>query len=277
MMHFIHTPNTPTKNERKILDFISQNPTQFLSLSITELARKLGMSDASLSRFAKSCGYKDYKELKLAVANQQEGFRPSEKINESLENEHGNGLFSFLQLQQQFILKTMEHIDSVAFERAVTEISAAKNIYIHAKGAACSLGDLLAFRLNRFGLHVTLLPSSGSEIFEKMASITKNDIVICFGFQRCPNEDQVLLTHCRKIGCPTVLFNSSLHASWTSLTDIPLFIYRGEEREYHSMAVPMAVMDALILRIYRKIQPSATLHLDAIHELKELYSQDIPR
>ena len=175
------------------------------------------------------------------------------------------------------MLKTLEHIDSAAFERAVTEITAANNIYIHAKGAACALSDLLYFRLNRFGLKVTLLPSGGSEIFETMATITKNDIVICFGFQRCPKEDQVLLTHCKKIGCPTVLFTSSLHAFWTSLTDIPLFIYRGEEREYHSMAVPMAVMDALILEVYRKIQSSASTHLDAIHELKVLYGQEIPR
>ena len=42
----------------------------------------------------------------------------------------------------------------------------AKHILIHAKNASASIGQLLFFRLRRLGLHVSLVPSGGSEVLE---------------------------------------------------------------------------------------------------------------
>ena len=57
-----------TQAEHTIIDFISANPTEFLVMPIQQLATRLGVSDATVSRFARHAGFRDFKELKSAVA-----------------------------------------------------------------------------------------------------------------------------------------------------------------------------------------------------------------
>ena len=58
--------------EQKDLEFISTNRDTFLYLSIGQLARALDMSDATVSRFARHVGCRDYKSLKALVMEQSQ-------------------------------------------------------------------------------------------------------------------------------------------------------------------------------------------------------------
>lgn len=66
-----------TRAEQKILDFINTNPDTFLFSSIGQLAQRLELSDATLSRFARHVGCQDFKELKNLVLEQSASVQPS--------------------------------------------------------------------------------------------------------------------------------------------------------------------------------------------------------
>ena len=72
---FFHQTVTYTRTEQEIIDFICKNPGVFLTASISQLADRLGISDASLSRLAKHAGYPDYKGRRDRSA-QRGGARP---------------------------------------------------------------------------------------------------------------------------------------------------------------------------------------------------------
>ena len=55
--------------ERKVADFLMQNPDLLLDSSITEFSRQLGVSEATISRFSKAVGYAGYPALKLSIAS----------------------------------------------------------------------------------------------------------------------------------------------------------------------------------------------------------------
>ena len=63
-------PEQLTRAERSILDFINTNTDAFLFLSIGQLAERLGLSEATLSRFARHVGCRDFKALKTLVLEQ---------------------------------------------------------------------------------------------------------------------------------------------------------------------------------------------------------------
>ena len=75
---FFHQTVTYTRTEQEIIDFICKNPGVFLTASISQLAERLGISDASLSRLAKHAGYPDYKGLKAAVTGALSGAGPAQ-------------------------------------------------------------------------------------------------------------------------------------------------------------------------------------------------------
>lgn len=267
-----------TSNEKYIIDYICRNPNLFLMTPITELSDKLHVSDATLSRFARHAGFATYKDLKEAVALTIEKTGPAEKMKNTVISNSSSRSFltSFLETQQNYLEKTMELIDHDAFHQAVDLLAECPHIYVHGKGAAVSLANLLTFRLNRFGKNVTLLPSGGSELFEGLNNISKNDIVVTFGFQKLPKEVQVILKYREESGYKAILFGSRIYTDSKTSGDINLFIYRGEADEYHSMTAPIAVIDAMIVEIAAKLGNSAVEHLDKLHSLKKKYAADIP-
>ena len=54
--------------------------------------------------------------------------------------------------------------------------------------------------------------------------------------------------------------------------DINLYVYRGEEKEYHSMTAAAALVDALIVAISERLgADGAKTNLAAIHRMKKKY------
>ena len=68
-----------TRSDKKILEFIEESTEEFLFMSIGQLAERLEMSEATISRFARHIGYGDFKELKSAVAQQKNRKRRGKK------------------------------------------------------------------------------------------------------------------------------------------------------------------------------------------------------
>lgn len=65
----VHTMyNQFTKAEKKVADFILQNPKRVLFMSITELADECKVGDTSVFRFCRTMGVKGYQEFKMQLS-----------------------------------------------------------------------------------------------------------------------------------------------------------------------------------------------------------------
>lgn len=268
---------TYTKAELKIVNYIYQNLSSVLFLSIGQLSERLGVSEATISRFVRHVGYQDFKDLKAAIAMHMGQETPAEKMAETLSQKGVSQLESLLRTQQFCIEKTLENLDAKEVSKAVDVLVGAKQIYIHAKGATKGLAELMSFRLKRFGKRVNIIMPGGSEIFEELIHIEKEDLVVLFSFQKTSKEAQVILNHAKEAECQTLLFSSRLIDAEQKRADINLFAYRGEAKAYHSMAVPTALIDALIVMCAARLEEATVEKLDGLHGLKEKYITEIPR
>ena len=279
-MQEFYFPNgniTYTKAEQKIVDFLMQSSSELVLLSIHDISTRLGVSEATISRFTRHVGYQDFKELKADLLNQiEETKSPAEKLSASLLQDNSS-LLGMLRYQQFCIEKTMAHLEESYVSSIVDTMVSSRRIFLFGKGAASSLAELLRFRLSRFGMDVTLFPAGGSEVFETLNFIQKEDFIILFGFQRTPVEAGVILKHCRGLGCKTLLITSRMLDDSDHTADYQLFVYRGQPKEYHSMAAPVALLDALVILIAARLSSSATDALENLHHLKEYYKKEIPR
>lgn len=277
-IYFVKNDVHFTKTEKKIIDHIIASPQEFIRMSIGDVARCIGSSEPTVSRFARHCGYSDFKELKSAVLRHvSEENPPAGKLSSTLGSGSSNTPDGFLRRQQYCIEKTLEFLDENTLEKATDAILASGTIYLYAKGAAISMAELLRFRLNRFGKKVILLPAGSSELFEYMNFFTEKDLVILFGFQKTPKEASVILDYQKKIRYKCIFFTSRLYHSLEQESVIPLFVFRGEPSEYHSMAAPAALLDALVVMLGAKLGETSSEHLDRLYQLKEHYKTEIPR
>ena len=151
---------------------------------------------------------------------------------------------------------------------------AARRVFIHAKSASASLGQLLFFRLRRLGIEVALLPSGGSEVLEGLAQVRADDLVVLFSFSKLSREGRILLQYQREIGYRTLSFSSRAFLPEGERADINLFVYRGEAKEYHSMAAPAALVDALVVALSQQMGAESAQRLGRLHAMKRAYAPD---
>lgn len=263
-----------TPAEELIINHIIENPQEFMLQSIQEVSRSLGVSDATVSRFARHAGFADFKALKSAVAARSLG--PADKMSASI-GEGAGDVRAFLSQQRENLDRTLEGLDDVMFARAVRALAEARRVFIHGKGAAACVAELLAFRLKRYGIAVELLPSGGSELMEGLVHAGANDAIVTFGFQRIPAEDQAALDYGVKAGCITLLFTDRMVRSDGAAADIELYTYRGEPRAYHSMTSAVALVDALVVAVGARLDGAVLESLDRIKDLKRAYAHLLPR
>ena len=270
---FPSMPDKLTANEAALLEFINQHSDRFLFLSIAQLAEALSMSEATVSRFARHVGCRDFKHLKQVVlAQTQTRTGPADKLAATLAEGDGAPLPHWLEQQRYCLEKTEALLDPAEFHRAVQAIFEARRVFVYAKNASRSMAELLRFRLRRIGVDVRLLAGAGNELLEGLAAAGPGDLVVVFSFSKRSTEGAILLDWQREAGYRTLLFTGQLSPLPDPQPDIRLFVYRGEANEYHSMAAPAAIVDALVLGVSAKLGDRAVDRLARLRALKQRYT-----
>lgn len=270
---FPSMPEKLTANEAALLEFINQHSDRFLFLSIAQLAETLSMSEATVSRFARHVGCRDFKHLKQVVlAQTQTRTGPADKLAATLAEGDGAPLPHWLEQQRYCLEKTEALLDPAEFHRAVQAIVEARRVFVYAKNASRSMAELLRFRLRRIGVDVRLLAGAGNELLEGLAAAGPGDLVVVFSFSKRSTEGAILLDWQREAGYRTLLFTGQLSPLPDPQPDIRLFVYRGEANEYHSMAAPAAIVDALVLGVSAKLGDRAVDRLARLRALKQRYA-----
>ena len=270
---FPSMPDKLTANEAALLEFINQHSDRFLFLSIAQLAETLSMSEATVSRFARHVGCRDFKHLKQVVlAQTQTRTGPADKLAATLAEGDGAPLPHWLEQQRYCLEKTEALLDPAEFHRAVQAIVEARRVFVYAKNASRSMAELLRFRLRRIGVDVRLLAGAGNELLDGLAAAAPGDLVVVFSFSKRSTEGAILLDWQREAGYRTLLFTGQLSPLPDPQPDIRLFVYRGEANEYHSMAAPAAIVDALVLGVSAKLGDRAVDRLARLRALKQRYT-----
>ena len=249
------SPGELTRAEQKILDYINTNTDAFLFSSIGQLAQRLGLSDATVSRFARHAGCADFKGLKSLVVEQASG--PAAKMAGTLSQDGAFSPAAWLERQQLYLQKTAQQLDQAEFDRAVEALVSARRIFLHGKNASSSLARMLAF--------------GGSELLEGLLQAETQDLVVMFSFSKLSREGRIILEHSRAVGYRTLAFVSRTCIPPEEQADISLFAYRGEEKEYHSMAAPTALLDVLAVAVTSRLGQRGTDSLERLHQLKTSY------
>lgn len=98
--------------------------------------------------------------------------------------------------------------------------------------------------------------------------------MVLFSFSKLSREGRILLDHSRSAGYRTLAFVGRTCLPAEDRADISLFAYRGTEKEYHSMAAPAALLDALAVAVAERLGTEGTERLQSLHRMKKDYFPD---
>ena len=118
MQNIEETYHSLTKVEKKVADYVLQNPRQVLFMSITDLADACQVGETSVYRFCRTInlqGYQEFKmQLSLGMSEQDEEWAPRED-NQSLEKTLKESAERLLQKHVEALEETYRLLNQESF------------------------------------------------------------------------------------------------------------------------------------------------------------------
>lgn len=265
--------NHLTKSEKRIADFIRKNQEESAFLSAAEIADLLDLSEATLVRFARSLDFDSYPHMRQVL---QDNFRRrithSSRLRGRLDDLQSGGdiLERLTATEVDYLTQALESIDRSEMQKAIELIRTHNRIFVFGLGPSISLVDLLQVRLSRFGKTVVSLTNSGREMLEPLLSLQPSDLVfvICF-FDQNPAL-RLMLDYSNKIGSKIIMLTDTLDSIFRDQVDVTLSARRGPFGEFHSLVVPMTVINALLLSLADKDKEQILPMLDKLDSLRDM-------
>ena len=264
--------NNLTKSEKRIANFLRKNQEESAFLSAGEIASRLDLSEATLVRFARSLGFSSYPVMRAVL---QDNFRRrvthSARLRGRLNDlRDGGDIFERLTATEiDFLTQALDSIKREELNKAVEILHEHDRVFVFGLGPSVSLVDLLELRLRRFGREVVPLTSSGREFLEYLTMMEEKDLlfVICF-FDQNPAL-KLVIDYANKVGATIIMLTDTLEAILGEKVDVVLSAKRGPIGEFHSLVVPMTVINALLLSLASKEQEKTMTLLDKLDNLRD--------
>ncbi len=242
--------------QASVAKFILDNIRDFgiISMSSSEIARKSGVSEASVSRLATRLGYRNFQELQEAIRKQiQEQFASHPFRMESGVDTTQPAYLRVFNLEQCLMQETLKSLKPEVFETSVNLLCEAEDVLL----VGCPPNDFLVgyahsfLCLYRDRVHTIRrldLPSLGM----LMDSLPRRSVALAFSFPRYPQNTQRIVEILHKRGVSVIGITDSEFAPIIPLVDQYLITPHKYLIITDPFASTMALIHSLIVGMFTK-------------------------
>jgi len=274
-----HFPNL-TKSQQRIASYLLASHDEAVFFSAADLAERLDLSEATVVRFAKAVGYDGFPHLRRCLqdlfrARATPASRLQRKLSE-LASSEGHVLTKVLAMEVQYLTEASQSVDLADFDRAVDLLLSGRRVFVFASGPSGILADLAELRLRRLDILTIAMTESGRHLLEKLQLLQPGDVVLAAGFFHVRFELIAVLDHARATGCRSILLTDTLGPVLRDKPDVILAARRGPVSTFHSLTVPMSILNALILAVALARPDESLAALNRLDRLRAASGLDNP-
>jgi DNA-binding MurR/RpiR family transcriptional regulator len=261
-----------TKSEKRIANYLRKNQEESAFLAAGEIADRLGLSEATLVRFARTLGFTSYPAMRTVL---QEAFRHrvthAARLRGRLDDlRQGGDIFERLVVSEiDYLTQALDTVDRQELRKTVDLIRSRDRIYVFGVGPSISLVDLLEIRLKRFGKQVISLTTAGREILEPLILMNENDLLFVICFFDVSGTLQLVLDYANEVSCPVIMLTDTLGSVIGDKASVILTARRGPMAEFHSLVVPMTIINTILLAVANEDREQVMENLDRLDQMRE--------
>ena len=270
-----HSGRKLSKGHRRIAQYIVEHYDKAVFMTASRLGESVGVSESTVVRFAIVLGYEGYPQLQRALQELiSHRLTAVQRFEMSSEIDPNAVLRTVLKSDMQNIRTTVEELDNHSFEDAVTRILKAKEIYVIGLRSAAPLAQFLGYYLNYIFDCVHLVSSAATDVFEEIARVSQEDVVLGISFPRYSTRTVEAMRFARSCGAQVISITDGPMSPLHGVSDVCLNACTDMASFVDSLAAPMSVINALIvsLGLHRKDELSRHFkQLEAIWAANDVY------
>lgn len=232
--------------EKKVADFILQNPEKAVNANVSELAIFCGVSDATVIRLCKHIGYQGYYQLKICLSRDLGRRQGSEANLKTIKDDTVRGLFASFAAD---MIDVGKNLDPEILLNCANLVIRCNVVHLVAVGNTSPLAQDLGFRLGRAGVKCTynMVP----EYFMNQVNLADpNDLVIAISQSGTSKQVVQAMELAKEKGLKIIAITGYRHSPVSSLADY-LLLSGAENSSFdysknYSHLRETAVIDALL-------------------------------
>ncbi len=237
---------------RKVAQFVLRLPQETINLSITELADRVGVSEASIFRFAQSLGFSGFHALKIRLA--EDIVSPMLIVHEDLmpDDKPATAVQKAMTMGLRALEDSANILDMPALEASIRALCNNRQIVLFASGNSIPIAMDLDFRLTKIGLLCRF--SIDPTMQEMYAALTSPEQVAVGISHTGSSKDTVhALGLAKQHGATTICITNHSTSPLTRHSDYCLFTAtrasQFREEELNSNLAALALTEALYVGI----------------------------
>lgn len=252
--------------ERTIAQYIMDHANDVSTMSVQELAARLGVAESSIIRFSKSLGYTGYSDFKRSLLVSASSPEPpiftELKESDSMEAVARKVFQSNIQTLQ----RTADQLDFQKVEEAARQIGAAAKIMLIGTGASASIAEDFYVRLMRIGMNTEMF--SDSHLMQIKANLlSPGDVVVAVSHTGRTAEILRALETARAAGASTIGITGYLGTPMAKAAGLCLELYTPPQLLISPRVAQVSLIDALYVRIAIRRQDSVLQHVGMMEEV----------
>lgn len=238
--------------ERRVAQQILNNPQEIVHLSITELATRSEVSDATVVKFCKRLGYKGFQEFKILLA-QDVAIQPEPIYGEV---EPGNDLHTIkekiFQANITALQDTAKVLDAKVVEVAVAAMAKAREIHFYGLGASGIVAQDAEQKFSRIGLRANAFVDAHMQI-TRAVLLKHQDVAVGISYSGETVEIVEALKAAKSVGSTTIAITNFSTSTVAQEADLVL-LTSSHENIFRSGAISsriaqLSTVDTLFIAV----------------------------
>ncbi|MDF2050375.1 hypothetical protein [Arthrobacter sp. Cr_A7] len=212
-----------------------------------EVAERAKTHESTVVRLAKKLGYRGYPELRADLRRDEEESAPSATV---MRGESGHDLSAFIADEIRALKRLPHFVPQEDLDAAAKTLHVSSAVYLYSKNDERPTLELLARRLRRLGLTTVVLGSTPKDLAEGFVSFDANSALIALALREAPLHLPTLVQEAARKGGRSIVLSDVPGYRFRPSPDHLIAARRGDDTEYRTQLVPMALAYALQLAIF---------------------------
>lgn len=248
-----------TKSQRRVAEYIMQNPMQAAFSTIDKIAHANDVSTTTVVRLTSSLGYSGFaefqNELKEYLCTKSAPINKFSMSNmQEHENEKDNDLLEIMQTEIDNIRKTYDGLSENVIQNVCEKLANARNIYVFGARTCEGAARYMAYDLSRMFLNTQYVSENPCVLPEIFNRLGPEDVIIAIGFSRYVRFVADAAKWAKIQGASVVVITDSYDSPMVPYSD-DLIVCYSKTKNFHNSIVSVIFVADMIFKCCTKIAP----------------------
>lgn len=259
--------------QKAIASYLLEHLREVPFLSVPELARRSGASEATVVRFAQRLGYDGWSGLRTGMldAVRRKVTSPTPSSELFAKPPDHDALAAVARQEVGNIEESVRNLDQDTFRKVASAVFKSDHVYTYGMGISAHFAEILAYLLTQIGLRATPLSSKFSSPLEPLVALRPADLVFLFSFPPYSRQTLELAREVGNRGIPAVALCDRLTAPVASLVHHALPVRSDNMMYTNSFAAVSVLLNVLTTEIALRHHEHAA---EAVTQINRVLERD---